>query len=346
MIRRRRPVREIAFSFDSFLDVVANVVGIILRLILVAWVGAKAYKGPPMPPVPASPALEKPSPLPSPEDPLSEELERQRRQLDQAQAQLLDQVQKWQHIHRQRSLTEDELTALEARRRQAEAEASVPAPASGPAGEVRSLAEVQKRQRALLDEIEALRKAPSLKKTLRYRTPVSQPLQSEEMFFECRQGHVTLIDIGALMDDLHRGMRAKAELLRTRWEVSDVTAPVGPFRLRYVIERERGLVGGAPPDARGNFSYGVQSWTVEPLAVERGEAVDAALTPGSAFRRVIDALDPSQTAVTFWVYPDSFPMYRRLRDYLHERDVVVAGRPLPDGFPIQSSKHGTLSRGQ
>ena len=43
MIRRRRPQREIPFSFDSFLDVVANVVGIILRLILVAWVGARSY---------------------------------------------------------------------------------------------------------------------------------------------------------------------------------------------------------------------------------------------------------------------------------------------------------------
>ena len=36
MIRRRRPTREVAFSFDSFLDVVANVVGIILKLIIVA----------------------------------------------------------------------------------------------------------------------------------------------------------------------------------------------------------------------------------------------------------------------------------------------------------------------
>jgi len=44
MIRRQRKVREIEFSFDSFLDVVANVVGIILRLILVAWVGARSYK--------------------------------------------------------------------------------------------------------------------------------------------------------------------------------------------------------------------------------------------------------------------------------------------------------------
>ena len=41
----RRPQREIAFSFDSFLDVVANVVGIILRLILVAWVGGTDLQG-------------------------------------------------------------------------------------------------------------------------------------------------------------------------------------------------------------------------------------------------------------------------------------------------------------
>ena len=43
--RRRRPEKEIAFSFDSFLDLVANVVGIIIRLILVAWVGARTYTG-------------------------------------------------------------------------------------------------------------------------------------------------------------------------------------------------------------------------------------------------------------------------------------------------------------
>ena len=45
MYRRRRPTREIAFSFDSFLDMVANVVGVIIRLILVVWVGARSYTG-------------------------------------------------------------------------------------------------------------------------------------------------------------------------------------------------------------------------------------------------------------------------------------------------------------
>src|SRR5579883_1856933 len=96
MIRRRRRSREIAFSFDSFLDVVANVVGIILRLILVAWVGARSYKGPP--PVVPTPVedvrepIEAIAPLPEPQDPLSAELERQRRELAAAQAALLNQL--------------------------------------------------------------------------------------------------------------------------------------------------------------------------------------------------------------------------------------------------------------
>ena len=35
-----------------------------------------------------------------------------------------------------------------------------------------------------------------------------------------------------------------------------------------------------------------------------------------------------------------------LRDYMHERDIVVAGRPLPEGASIAASRHGTASRGQ
>src|ERR1700722_11089407 len=96
MNRRRRPVREIAFSFDSFLDVVAKVVGIILRLILVAWVGAKSYKGPhfafaqPTPaPVTALPDAPFPPPPSAASDPIAEELAQERQELLRAQAELL-----------------------------------------------------------------------------------------------------------------------------------------------------------------------------------------------------------------------------------------------------------------
>jgi hypothetical protein len=125
----------------------------------------------------------------------------------------------------------------------------------------------------------------------------------------------------------------KRRLLRDTGRLRDVTAASGPFRLRYVLE-----VG---PSGSGECS-----WEVEPVATQRGESAEAALAAGSDFRRVIDSLEPQQTAVTFCVYPDSFPLYRRLRDYLHERDIVVAGRVFPEGAAIAASRNGTASRGQ
>src|SRR6185312_7451423 len=99
MIRRRRKSREIEFSFDSFLDVVANVVGIILRLILVAWVGARSYKAI-VPSTASPPALtqEEIAELPDPQDPLAPELERQRRELAGMQAHLLEHLKDWQKL--------------------------------------------------------------------------------------------------------------------------------------------------------------------------------------------------------------------------------------------------------
>src|SRR4051794_17647346 len=104
MFRRRRPNREIHFSFDSFLDVVANVVGIILRLILVVWVGARGYKAiVPTPPAPEV-AVEEQD-LPDPTDPLSPELERERRAMAEMQSRLLAQTKEWEKTHGQSSLT-------------------------------------------------------------------------------------------------------------------------------------------------------------------------------------------------------------------------------------------------
>ena len=176
---------------------------------------------------------------------------------------------------------------------------------------------------------------------------MSQPLATEELFFECHGGRVTVIDVGAMLEQMNRERDAKAKQLAAQWEVEGTTDPVGAFRMHYTLERERGATdgpAGAPlPDTQ--FSYGV-SWTVEPISDARGEAEEAALAPASEFRKVVDALDPKVTAVTFWVYSDSYPLYRRLRDYLHDRDFVVAGRPLMEGMPIGSSRRGTASRGQ
>jgi hypothetical protein len=352
MFRRRRPNREIHFSFDSFLDVVANVVGIILRLILVAWVGARSYKAF-IPPPPPDEAVEE-SALPAePDDPLSPELQRQRDELARAQAQLLEQLRAFEHEEQQAGAAKKELEGLESRKKHALGVRTALAAAAQDKGQdaqlkALSMEELRQRGQKVMEEIEALRKEAPPRQELRYRTPVSAPVQSEEWMFECRQGRVTLVDIGTLLEDAVRKARSQVNQLRDRWELSDTTEPVGPFRLHYTLERDRGAAGalGAGPSGGGGYRAGLSGWEVEPLTSPRGEDAETALAPNSEFRRVVDHLDPRQAAVTLWVYPDSFPLYRRLRDFLHERDIVVAGRPLPEGSFMAASRHGSASRGQ
>jgi hypothetical protein len=354
MIRRRRPAREVPFGFDSFLDVVANVVGIIIRLILVAWVGARSYDSLPKVIPPAVPDAAA-HVAPEPEDPLRQELDRYRQELAQAEERLLEQLRQVQQVQAGQADTEGVRAALAVRRQELLRQEEALDRTTAEQGQLvqtaaLSLAELRLRGQRLNEEIRALRQLPSPKRALYYRVPVSRPVQAEELMFECRYGRVTFLDLATLLAEVRRGLEDKGQLLRTRWEVTDSAGPVGAFRLRYTVERERGvfdaLAATTVPEATGGYRYGLSAWEAEPVAPVRGETAAAALAGGSEFRQIVDVLDPRQTAVTFWVYPDSFDLFRRLRDYLYDRDVVVAGRPLPEGIPIASSRRGTVSRGQ
>src|SRR5262245_55689786 len=92
--RRRRPEKEIVFSFDSFLDLVANVVGIIVRLILVAWVGARTYTGVFRPPAGGKAAAAAPAAAAPGTAREEAALEKARRRLADARAALLGQLRR------------------------------------------------------------------------------------------------------------------------------------------------------------------------------------------------------------------------------------------------------------
>lgn len=352
MYRRRRTSREIPFSFDSFLDVVANVVGVIIRLILVVWVGARSYTG-------IAQLVHKPEPtaaaLPEPADPLEDELKARRRELAALQKQLTEDLRQLQSSSERTALTQQELAALSERSHELESQASQITNALNREDQTaRSVAlsseELRNRCQRIAQEVRELEKLPSARKALRYRTPVSKPVESEELLFECQGGRVTFIDLAPLLAEVRRDMEDRKQELRRQWQVEGRTPPSGAFRLHYFLERERGpldvLGVTAPPDSGESFRYGLSVGQLEPVQDPRGETVQRAMQPDSEFRQIVDFLDPKATTVTLWVYPDSFALYRSLRDYLADRGVVVAGRPLPDGVLIGCSRQGSVSRGQ
>src|SRR4051812_20995555 len=132
-----------------------------------------------------------------------------------------------------------------------------------------------------------MEKTPTPTKVLRYHTPVSRPVGTDEVFFECRMGRVTFIDLAAFRHEMEGGVKDKVDQLKAQWEVTAHTSPVGAFRMQYVIGRNRDYAdsfapGGSPP-RNASFSYGLAGWVLEPIADNRGESLEAALAAKSSF---------------------------------------------------------------
>lgn len=355
-----------AFGFDSFLDIVANVIGIILRLILVSWVGARSYtesmKWLEEDPTPdatiIAPSRPAPTPLPDPkpsDEPIHGEIAKARKELDQVQSELIEQMRRFDLLNAKDKQTEATLAQFETSKKklleEQEALAQIMAQRGLTAQATsQSLADLRLRGQKLAAEIKAVEALPAKKKQLRYHTPVSRTVHQDEFFFECQNGRVTFIDLPAFHDEIRDHFQEKAKELLSQWKIDLTTKPIGFFRLKYSIERQRDSFDALAPIGKPrddtSFSYGVGGWEAEPIAFPRGENLETALSPRSDFRAVVDGLDGQQAVVTLWVYPDSFALFRRLRDYLYERDIEVAARPLPEGVPIRASRNGTKSRGQ
>jgi hypothetical protein len=363
MFRRRRRTREIEFSFDSFLDVVANVCGIIIRLILVTWAGSRAYHAAvaehalstldaPAAVAEAESAAPLPE-LPAITDPLEQEALRRRAELALQEQRLLQQLRQFDWLKEGNQKAQGQVASvdaaeLEARKQQAALEKSVAKDDAEVRAAEMSMAEFERRSKKLAAELTALEKEPPPTKILKYLTPLSHPVHTAQLDFECASNRVSFVDVEAFAMEAQRTTEDKRGASLPQ-EVEGITEAIGAFKMHYTLERVANLQVGVMglPVQEKSLRYRLTEWTVEPVASGRGETADKALRAGSEFHRQVDAVDPERSVITFWVYPDSFGLYRQLRDYLHEKGIEVAGRPLPPGAPIAgSARRGTVSRGQ
>ncbi len=206
----------------------------------------------------------------------------------------------------------------------------------------RSRGEVLKAERDRLQgELMALNEAPRpRRKALVDKSPVAKLPDGEEFHFEVRGSRVAFIDLERLLDRVKSDARMQIRMSSGNRPVAGVAGPVGSFSIRYEVAR---LDDGSDPRV-GNF--GLTGWEIQPESELRGETFAQLMGPASDFTRAINRLNPARDVITLWVYPDAFPLYRQLRDSLHERGFLVAARPLPDSMPIRGSPTGSSSSAQ
>jgi hypothetical protein len=195
-------------------------------------------------------------------------------------------------------------------------------------------------------ELTTLRQLPRPKSvSILSKSPVAKPAGSSESHFELRHNRISYIDLDRLLDLTKADAQIRIRMSDRVPSISNKVGPVGSFSLEYELLKS---VPGSMEELleRKSIRYDLRAWEVIAEFESRGETYEATRNPISEFARAINRINPARVTITLWVYPDSFPLYRRLRTELVDRGFSVAARPLPDGMTIRGSPLGTQSAAQ
>lgn len=179
-----------------------------------------------------------------------------------------------------------------------------------------------------------------------YPTPLSRAVDGPEAHLLISDGRVIFIPLEPLLEEFQSQAKRNIYKLREQSELTETVGPIGGFRLRYTLERHEIVPETMRETGRGGSYARLQKWTLLPSSDELGEPVRLALEQGSDFRQSLAKILPGRTTITIWVYPDGFEAFRQVRKELYRLGYAIAARPLPAGKPISGSPEGSKSAAQ
>lgn len=196
----------------------------------------------------------------------------------------------------------------------------------------------------LTRQVEDVENQPAPVETLEHKvTPISKVVTGKEKHYRLDKNRVAEVPIDEFVTRFREQMdRRRDWLAKTRQHQGEI-GPLQGFTMHYAVrvdsvsEFDRGGYGG--------FRISLAQWEVRPEKGFKGEAAETALKKGSKFYDSLLGISPD-TTLTFWVYPDSYELYRKLQKFTQQQGFSVAARPLPEGVPIAGSPNGSRSASQ
>jgi hypothetical protein len=341
-VRRPRSSDTDAPGADAFLDVVANLVGILIILVMVIGVGAKDEM------VESQEAAEKAAAAATAAD---VDVDAFRRAAQDAESHILhidEQIKVVAAEMERRTRERNHLQALtmETRAKLEQFKTSLDGRRREQYEQNRQLALAQQALDALEQQRQAVEEAaPSVGVIEHLPTPMAKTVLGREEHFRLIGGRLTYIPWETLVERLKAEAPQKAWKLKDAPSITETLGPEGGFLMRYTLVRKQ-YVTPTKVGAAVRQGIELERFVLVPVAENLGEPLERALTPGSQFLARLSQLDPQRTTLTVWVYPDSFEDYRTLKQELFRRGFLAAARPLPEDLPIGGSPEGSRSAAQ
>ena len=333
---------------DAFLDVLTNMVGIIILLVVV--IGIRTSRA-------AMKAAAEQQPLPAAEATASKDalLDARRAALvaKQDAESLIRQVV---DVHGETSLREQERQYLstfvaafeqELKDRRSELSADQQRDFDLRRQLVQSQATLEnltREQVALLSqptEVEAIENQP---------TPLARRSTGREVLLHLSAGHLAVIP-EELVTETINDVKENIWRLKSQDGFIGTVGPISGFRLRYSVElvpvhgiaRDDSEMSAAPyklsPMVRPELIW----YEIIPERSPLGDPVDKAIEPNSELRQVLHDHPPDTATVVIAVYPDSIRELHQLKRELYAAGYATAEVPCVAGRPIKGSPYAPRS---
>ncbi len=334
----RRRDNDLTPGQDSFLDIVSNLVGILIILVMVVGVQAKHA-------ILDSQKPQQPEPTPLAEVKHSRQaLVALGHDVEQLKQQMVARQIEVAYRKKERDFLLAAVTAVELKlaelARQLGEDQQAQLEGATHVAALRQQYEDLQQQIALLDQ------APAPTRVIKHvPTPLARTVFGQEAHFRLKGDRIVHVPLETLVE------RFKEEARRNTWKLkqsptyTDLVGPLDGFRLKYTLRRVTRSVQ-TPRGRAVQERVELDHFELIPVEDAMGEPVSTALSENSAFMASLLDYPAKKTVVTIWVYPDSFDSFRRLKDQISQRGYLVAGRPLPFDQYISGSPQGTRSSAQ
>lgn len=175
-------------------------------------------------------------------------------------------------------------------------------------------------------------------------TPMAKTVFGDELHFRLKDNRLSVVPIDKLLDEIRSDFERVASSSRN----GQMEAAVGPVRgyiARYRMDKDRAMVarGGQVQMAT---TIQLVNLSVEPLNEPHGQPIQQVLANRSELDIELAGRNPGSTTITVWVYPDSFAAFRQLKEHLYARGFATAARPLPMDHLISGGPDGSRSNAQ
>lgn len=164
-------------------------------------------------------------------------------------------------------------------------------------------------------------------------TPMARTVFQKELHVMLKAGQVIVIPWDRLIDVLKQQIPLAAQRQASRNRLEDKIGPVGGFVMMY---RMAAVAGG----------FELDRFELEPTQSVPAESIVDTMQSTSRLSIEMASRSPRETVVTVWVYPDSFDDFRKLKSWLFSQGFLCAARPLPNGIRVGGSPQGSRSTAQ